>query len=173
MNESQIVTFGPADRRFVYSVVLRVLRSNNDAEDATQDALVLAYRFRDSFRGQARYRTWLHRIAVTTAIGHLRKQRRSRTIAFDDLPLGAQPVEMDAPKTPEILMAEAEDRDAVRRALAALPSTYRDVLLERIHASEPEVAERLGISVANVKIRAHRGRKRLREALHRPEGLAA
>lgn len=168
------VTFEPRDRSYVFAVVRRIVGRAEDAEDVTQDALVLAYRHRDAFRGASRYRTWLHRIAVTTALGHLRRQRRSRIEDLDvdrerDLRTRAE----EGPKSPVDLLSEREDRAEVRRALARLPPRYREVLLERAEASEPEVARRLGISIANVKIRAHRGRRKLREALDQIARTAA
>ena len=168
------ITFAPDERRYVYAVAWRIVGSSDDAEDVTQDALVLAYRNRDAFRGESRYRTWLHRIAVTTALRHLRRQRRSLISVLDaDDERGVLERSVDPAKSPVTLIAEAEDRATVQRALAELPSSYRDVLLERVDATEPEVARRLGISVANVKVRAHRARKQLRQTLHRMERSAA
>ncbi|MBA3391678.1 MAG: RNA polymerase sigma factor [Deltaproteobacteria bacterium] len=173
-SQPEPVTFAPDDRDYVYAVARRIVRSTDDAEDVTQDALVLAYRYRHAFRGDSRYRTWLHRIAVTAALGHLRRQRRSRIDALDaDHERGVLERSVDPAKSPLTLIAEAEDRAAVQRALAELPSSYRDVLLERVDATEPEVARRLGISVANVKIRAHRARKQLGQTLDRMERTAA
>ena len=80
---------------------------------------------------------------------------------------------VDPAKSAETLISEAEDRATVQRALGELPASYRDVLLERVDATEPEVARRLGISVANVKIRAHRARKQFRQTLDRMERSAA
>jgi RNA polymerase sigma factor (sigma-70 family) len=80
---------------------------------------------------------------------------------------------VDPAKSAETLIAEAEDRVAVQRALDKLPASYRDVLLERVDATEPEVAKRLGISISNVKIRAHRARKQLRQTLDWMERSAA
>ena len=76
-------------------------------------------------------------------------------------------------QSPETLLAEVEERATLLQALAELPSSYRNVLLERADATEPEVARRLGITVANVKIRAHRARKQLRDTLERLERSAA
>ncbi len=171
---TELVTFAPDDRGYVYAVARRIVGSADDAEDVTQDALVLAYRYRNSFRGDSRYRTWLHRIAVTTALSHLRRQRRSRIAVLDsDDERSVVERSVDPAKSAETLIAEAEDRAAIQRALDELPHGYRDVLLERVDATEPEVAKRLGISVANVKIRAHRARKQLRQTLDRLERSAA
>ena len=157
MNDLSVLP-STGDRGFVYAIARRIV-GVDDADDVTQDALVLAYRHRDAFRGDSRYRTWLYRIAVTTALGYLRRRRRSPIV------VGQEVDSPDLAKSPVTLIAEAEERATLHRALAELPATYRDVLLERIDATEPEVAKRLGISVSNVKIRAHRARKQLRSNL--------
>jgi RNA polymerase sigma-70 factor (ECF subfamily) len=157
------VTFGTEDRGFVYAVARRIVGSPEEAEDVTQDTLLVAFRNRDAFRGESRYRTWLYRIAFTTALGHLRRRGRSReSLAANDDVLQHQV--SDAP-SPADRVIEAENAAIVRDAVADLAPLYRDVLLARVDSTEPEVAEQLGLSVANVKVRAHRARKQLREAL--------
>lgn len=164
------VSFESTDRGFVYAIARRIVGSAEDAEDVTQEALLLAYRYRDSFRGTSRYRTWLYRIAATTALGHLRKQRRSRlrlegeTSVIDDA--------IDPSKSSEALLVEAEEREIVRKALTELAPSYRKILLARAHDTEVEVAKQLGITVGNVKVRAHRARKQLKATLDRMQ-LAA
>src|ERR1044071_4358634 len=63
-------------RAYVKSVAMKYVRNEIDAEDVTQDALLLAHRYRDSFRGESRYSTWLYRVTATAALLFLRKQRR-------------------------------------------------------------------------------------------------
>ena len=70
----------------------------------------------------------------------------------------------EAPRA-EMMIDEAQRATILRAALASLPPSYRDVVTARAEATEPEVAARLGLSVANVKVRAHRARKQLRLAL--------
>jgi RNA polymerase sigma-70 factor, ECF subfamily len=157
------VTFGAEDRGFVYAVARRIVGSPEEAEDVTQDTLLVAYRNREAFRGESRYRTWLYRIAFTTALGHLRRRGRSReSLAANEEMMTGQAA--DAP-SPEDRVMEAETAQVVRDAVAVLAPPYRDVLLARIDSTEPEVAARLGLSVANVKVRAHRARRQLRDAL--------
>jgi len=158
------VTFGPEDRGFVYAVARRIVGSSEDADDVTQDALMLAYRHREAFRGDSRYRTWLYRIASTTALGHLRRRRRSKEhlAPTDEAPALQVP---DDAKSPEPRTPHAEAPRIVAQALAGLDPKYRDVMLKRVDSSETETASALGISVANVKIRAHRARKQLRDVL--------
>jgi RNA polymerase sigma-70 factor (ECF subfamily) len=153
-------TFGPDERRFVFSVARRIVQTDEDADDVAQDALLLAYRNLASFRGEARFRTWLYRIATTTALGHLRRTKRARLhVPVSDVPL------VDPAKSAEASMADAEVDALVRASLGKLEPRYRDVLLVRAEVNEVEAASQLGISVANVKVRAHRARKQLREVL--------
>src|SRR3954471_19254470 len=63
-------------RVYVRSVAMKYVHNEHDAEDVTQDAMLLAYRYRDAFRGDSRYTTWLYRITATAALMFLRKQRR-------------------------------------------------------------------------------------------------
>lgn len=158
------VSFGPEDRGFVYAVARRIVGSPEEADDVTQDTLLTAYRNRNAFRGESRYRTWLYRIAFTTALGHLRRRGRSKeSLAANEEGLAYQIA--DGGPSAEDRLVEAEQAALVRDAVAGLAPPYRNVLLARIDATEPVVAEQLGISVANVKVRAHRARKQLREAL--------
>lgn len=158
------VTFGPEDRGFVYAVARKIVGSAEDADDVTQEALMLAYRHRDAFRGESRYRTWLYRIASTTALGHLRRRRRSREqLAPSEELVGIDIA--DEARSPERRVADAEAAEVAYRELSKLDHKYRDVVLARVDSTESETAEQLGISVANVKIRAHRARKQLRDVL--------
>src|SRR6187549_2314413 len=68
--------FTPATREFVRAIAMRFVKNPADADDVAQDALVLAFRYRDSFRGESQYSTWLHRITQTAALMYLRKRRR-------------------------------------------------------------------------------------------------
>ncbi|MCW5805528.1 MAG: sigma-70 family RNA polymerase sigma factor [Deltaproteobacteria bacterium] len=158
------------ERRFVYRVARRIV-GDADADDVTQDALLLAHRHRDAFRGEARYRTWLYRIATTTALGHLRRLRRSRAAGVDaGRAAAALELVPDPASSPETLVLDAETRASLVRALVELPPSYRAILLARTEAGESEVARHLGISVGNVKVRTHRARRRLRAAFEHLAG---
>src|ERR1700759_4902322 len=63
-------------RTYVRSIAMKYVHNEQDAEDVTQDAMLLAHRYRDSFRGDSRYSTWLYRVTATAALMFLRKQRR-------------------------------------------------------------------------------------------------
>src|SRR5277367_4010665 len=63
-------------RAYVRSIALKYVHNDHDADDVTQDAMLLAHRYRNAFRGDSRYSTWLYRVTVTAALMFLRKQRR-------------------------------------------------------------------------------------------------
>ncbi|MDQ3334742.1 MAG: sigma-70 family RNA polymerase sigma factor [Myxococcota bacterium] len=147
------------------AVVRGILRCEHAANDATQDALLSAFRHFASFRGDSAFRTWLYRIALTTALGYLRKQRRSREDVLDDPELLPKQLVDPAPRPDEVASAN-ELAAHVRDLLPSLQREQRKVLELRIaDHTEAEIARELGISLANVKIRAFRARNQLREAL--------
>lgn len=152
-------------RCYVRSIALKYVRDDHDADDVTQDALLLAHRYRDSFRGEARYSTWLYRVTATAALMFLRKQRRlarevpSSATTDDD---GTPWLERHA--GPGDLQAEViakTDLGLVTEAVAALGAKYPAVFWKRYSegATETEIARDLGVSVATVKTRAFRARR--------------
>ena len=149
----------------MYAVIRRILRNDDAASDATQDALLLVHRHRGQFRGDSAFRTWLYRVAVTTALGVLRKAARSREqLVTDDLPLGGA-LEDPGP-SPEDEVAARELAEHAASELATLGEIYRGVFeLKAGEWAEREIADELGISIANVKIRSHRVRQHLRSTL--------
>jgi RNA polymerase sigma-70 factor (ECF subfamily) len=158
-------TFGRSEREYVYAIARKIVDTPEAADDVAQEAMLLAYRHRDGFRGDSRYRTWLYRIAATAALGHLRKVRRSReqlALADDALP---EPI--DPASSPEVLVGDREAAEVAERLLAELDPKYRDVVVLRTELTEAETAQRLGLTVANVKVRAHRARAQLRAAFER------
>jgi RNA polymerase sigma-70 factor, ECF subfamily len=157
-------TLSASDRSFVFAVVRRILRCAEASADATQDALLLAHRHREKFRGESNHRTWLYRIAVSAALTLLRKQKRCREDLASDPELVAEPI--CAAPSPETVVATRELAARARDVLDRVGEAQRAVLALRTEDfSESEIAARLGISLANVKIRAHRARLKVRETL--------
>lgn len=158
--------FDDAERGFVYSVGRRYVSDEAAADDVAQEAMLLAFRHRDSFRGESHPRTWLYRIAAMTALGYLRRERRrdARVTGYDPAEL-AELDDATAPSAEDALVTR-ELTDRLRGQLLELDEKYASVLrLRAEEIPEHEIAERLGLSVAVVKIRAHRARGMLREAL--------
>ena len=140
--------------RRVRAVLSRLLDDSRDVEEAAQDVFVQAWRRLDSFRGDAAVFTWLYRIAVNEALQR-RRRRRPQPAELDDRNLATE----DDPELREasgFLLAQ----------LRELPIEYRaPVVLRDIEGlSNKEVADVLGISLAAVKSRVHRGRMQIRTA---------
>ncbi|MEZ4367131.1 MAG: sigma-70 family RNA polymerase sigma factor [Kofleriaceae bacterium] len=165
--ESVPFELGAAERRYIHAVARKFVRDDDDAQDVAQDAMLQAFRHRASFRGESQPRTWLYRIAATTALSFLRRRRRqlARQVALEPGVLAELPVVSDA-DSPETALARQRVARWVRGHLAEIPEGYRRVLeLRAEDASEQEISQALGLTVATVKIRGHRARARLRTAL--------
>jgi len=153
----------------------RLLRSDQDAEDAVQEAFVSAARAISGFAGGSKVSTWLHRIVINTALMKLRTRRRRREESIDDL-LPRFDVEgrhlrpVAAWETPsDVLLERRETRAMVRRCIDRLPERYRTVLVLRDieELDTQESADLLGSTPNTVKIRLHRARQALRTLLER------
>ena len=168
--EMLVDTYG--DR--VYRLTYRITGSNEDAEEATQDALWTAARKIDSFKGESQFGSWLYRIAANAAYQKLRTRRaKTREIALDDvLPafdgegVHFEPMDDWAPRVDENAV-NGELRDILEKAIDELPDDYRTALV--MHDVEgmpnPDIAETLGISLPAVKSRVHRSRLFVRKKL--------
>jgi len=155
------------------SVARRILRNDEEAQDALQEAFLQAFRALPRFEGQARISTWLHRIVVNAALMRIRSRKSRPEESIEPfLPTfqedGHAAVDFRAwGSGADELLERSETRALVRTAIDRLPATYREILtlreLEELDTSE--VAELLGITANAVKIRLHRARQALREML--------
>jgi RNA polymerase sigma-70 factor (ECF subfamily) len=155
------------------SVTRRILRDEEAARDAVQDAFVSAFRSRRQFKADSRVSTWLHRIAVNSALMKLRSQRRKPETPIEGfLPAftedGHHTDRFVAWTEPaDVTVSRKETAESVRRAIDQLPETYRTVLLLRdIEGLDTEeTAKMLKITPNAVKIRLHRARMALRSLI--------
>lgn len=155
------------------SVARRYLKCEHDAADAVQGAFLSAFRNLGSFGSQSRLSTWLHRILVNVCLMKLRSSRSRACVSiepllptFDDTGhrICGRSTWTDPPPSQ---LQTAELRAKVRACIQQLPDPYRVVLLLRDieELDTQETAERLGLSIAAVKVRLHRARQALRSLL--------
>lgn len=155
----------------VRALVARILGAGatpDDVDDATQDVFVQAWRALPRFRGDARFSTWLYRVATNLAIKQWhRTRRRQSEVAEEDLPEAVRAALADPSAGPS---AEAERRAqdrALRQAIDGLPEKQRTVVL--LHYFEDysceEMAQMIGCSVGTVWSRLHYGCRKLRDKL--------
>ncbi|HEX6989287.1 MAG TPA: sigma-70 family RNA polymerase sigma factor [Bacillota bacterium] len=171
VRSGDVSAFEPLVRRYerrVYSLALRYSGDRDDAYDLTQETFVRAFRALRSFRGDASFSTWLHRIAVNVCLDELRR-RRSRPNARLDEPLATEDGEAvrqlaDDDPGPQQRLEQKELGETIRQEIAALPAEYATVVILRDlqDLSYEEIAQVLDISLGTVKSRLHRGRAALR-----------
>ncbi len=144
----------------VYAVCLRLCAEPATAERLTQDTFVQAWRRLGSFRGEAAFTTWVHRIAVNVVLndGRTERRRAARLAVVSDPAAGSA-------GTSDGLEARMD----LARAVAALPRGARAVLV--LHDVEgyrhEEIARMLGIAPGTAKAQLHRARMLLRKVLDR------
>jgi RNA polymerase sigma-70 factor, ECF subfamily len=157
--------------RRVFATVYRITKNREDAEDACQDATLKAFVHLKTFDGEAKFSTWLTRIAINSALMILRQKRRRNEISIDGyLDDGAwDPIDLPDPaKSVELHYIEEERAVRLRRAVNCLSPALRDVLDIRLSSDESvdEIARRAGISVAAAKSRLIRGRQAIRRYIN-------
>ena len=170
MNTAFQPTFGEQEWRLAYGVALKVLKAPDQAEDAAQEALLRAYRARDSYSGMARFDSWLYRIAYTTALSFLRKPHYKRhqspaagsdwDRAFDE--------QFESPlQGPEDQATVSELTNQLAGCLGNMAELDRMAFTERflLGTTERELGEKLGVSTNAAKQRAFRARRTVRRCM--------
>jgi len=161
----------PYERR-VYLTVFSMVKNEAEAEDAAQETVVSAYRHLASFRGDAKFSTWLTTIAINEGRKRLRKAKGAAEESIEEQAEGYEGDFTPAPLTdwreiPLEALERKELRQALRSAVAELPDIYRQVFtlrdLEELNVEE--TAEALGINPGAVKVRLHRARMMLQKRL--------
>ena len=156
----------------VFNVAYRMFGRREDAEDATQEAFLRAYKALDSFDAKRPFAPWIKRIAVNTCLNWLESERiRPQTSVADMAPNADDPPDMDIwanqSPTPEQTMVRSEEATALRTAILELPPRYRAVV-ECRHFQEmryDEIAELLERPLSSVKSDLFRARKMLMKML--------
>lgn len=153
-----------------YNVAYRVLGHPDTAADATQDALLAAYRALPSFRGGS-FRAWLLRIVTNSCYDQLRRKRRRPQVSLDDMVDDPDytPALVDGGESPEEAVLRDDVRRAMEVAIAKLPLDQRLVIImsDVEGLSYEEIAAATGASLGTVKSRLSRARARLRDYLTR------
>ena len=149
----------------LFSSLLRVLNSAEDAADIAQDAFVQAYVKLDSFRGRSAFYTWLYRIAFNLAMSHVRRKHKETSLDQMKLLVGSEPA--DGQPAAEAGMLQRERAEMVHDALAELSFEHRQILvlreIEGCHYDQ--IAEILELPVGTVRSRLFRARCEMRDLL--------
>lgn len=156
-------------RTNAWHVCLQITGNTHDAEDALQDTITAAWQNLHKFRGDARFNTWLHRIATNAALAVVRRRKPVDSLDDDSDEPGID-LRDNRPRFDDHL-ATAE---VVHHALRQLPEDFRVAIVLAEFADLPyaDIAEHQGVSVATVKTRIHRARKQLASILQPGAGGA-
>lgn len=149
--------------RRVYSICMRMTSSPAEAEDLTQDVFIQLFRRVGSYRGEAAFSTWLHRLTVNQVLMRFRKRDLQFETKVGD---GGAAVTLD-PEYGNLMAVPIIDSIALDRAISQLPHGYRTVfVLHDIEGYEhEEIAKLLGVTIGTSKSQLHKARLRLRALL--------
>jgi RNA polymerase sigma-70 factor, ECF subfamily len=152
----------------MHSVALRILKSEHDAADAVQEALVAAFRSIERFDGQSRLSTWLHAIVVNVCRMQLRSRRRRPVCSLEGLghdvaSVQCRRIDREERPAPADVDDSREFAGAALRLVEELPAMYREVIRTRVlDGHDTLVSSRLlRTSESVVKTRLHRARRML------------
>jgi RNA polymerase sigma-70 factor (ECF subfamily) len=162
--------------RPIYALAYRVIGREEDARDVSQEAFLRAFRALPGFKGQAKFSSWLYRIALNLCRDWIRKQRRA---AVQQMPEGVDPVEMAGEAGPaesiEDLVARKELSAVVGEAMALLPEEQRTaIILKEYHGMTfQEIADLQGCPLSTVKTRLYQGLTVVRRHLEQQGRMSA
>ena len=162
--------------RPIYALAYRTIGREEEARDVCQETFLRAFRALPRFRGQAKFSSWLYRIAINLCRDWTRRERRAPTVQF---PEDTDAVELAAAAEPsesiEDLVSRKEMTCLVERAMARLPADQRTaIVLKEYHGlTFQEIADLVGCPLSTVKTRLYQGLTVLRRELAKSAGRVA
>jgi RNA polymerase sigma-70 factor (ECF subfamily) len=158
--------------RMVYLTLISIVKNETEAEDGAQETVISAYRHLASFRGDAKFSTWLTTIAINEGRKRLRRAKGAAEESIEEQTDSHEGDYTPAPLTdwreiPLEALERKELREALRGAVAELPDIYRQVFILRDleELNIEETAQALEITSGTVKVRLHRARMMLQKRL--------
>ncbi len=149
----------------------RLLGSDEEAREVTQEAFLKAYRSLSGFKGEARFSSWLYQIAINLCRDRLRRRKTRATVSLSELEEAGPVLIEPRPGAQEELIRE-DLAGAVRRAIQTLPAEQREILILKEYQglTFAEIAQALDVPISTVKTRLYRGLGQLRLRLEN-EGI--
>lgn len=165
--------FGEVVKRWerkIFALCYGMLRREDEAKDATQDAFIAAYKNLSRFRGDSKVSSWLHRIAVNQCLTRKRREKTRSESFFDDSESAEEKV-FTAPSdlSPSKLTEKQETMRAVRQAVQALPPDLKQIVImkEFEEMTFQQISDTMEIPLSTVKSRLYTALKQLRMKLER------
>ena len=157
-------------RNLVFSIMIKMVRNHQEAEDLTQEAFMKAFNSLSSFNDEFAFSTWLMKIASNNCIDFLRKRKLRTYSIHEPIQYKDEKIEIDIPDhepTPEKQLLQSERAKMIQTAIDELPERYRYVILLR-HKEEKsyeEISEILNLPLGTVKAQIFRAREILNKKL--------
>lgn len=154
----------------LYSAMLHVVGSHDEAEDVVQDSFVQAYVKLNTFQGNSRFFTWLYRIAFNNALSRRRRRRTDMSIEQSREISGGEP--LDRQEAPDEPLLRNERISMVKAAMQRLTDEHRNILVlrEMQDMAYEDIATILDINIGTVRSRLSRARNQLHEYLKQMMG---
>ena len=156
-------------RNRAFSVAYHVVRNREDALDISQEAFARAFTSLPTFKGEASFTTWLHRIVVNLAIDSMRRKQRAGIVTYDDTRVmaGERDADLTAPEDPATALETKQVQSLLARGIAQLPPAQRAVLvLREIEGmSYEEISRAVGCTLGTVMSRLFYARRKLQQVL--------
>lgn len=167
-------------REKIYWRAAKAVGDLDEAEDVTQETLLRAFTRLDTFRGDARFSSWLYQVGTNCIRMHLRTRRRRGAYRLDDHTREVDEQHDEARLTghdprPDRAAIQSELAIALEDAISKLPPQYGSIL--RLWVEDgldlKQIHERSGLSIAAIKSRLHRARRRVRDTIETEYGVGA
>jgi RNA polymerase sigma-70 factor, ECF subfamily len=155
--------------RPIFALAYRVIGREEDARDVCQETFLRAFRALSGFRGQAKFSSWLYRIALNLCRDWIRRERRTPIVDSEDLDVAELEVDRGGTESIEDVVARKHLARRVEREMARLPAEQRTaIILKEYHGlTFQEIADLVGCPLSTVKTRLYQGLSVLRELLQR------
>ena len=148
--------------KYVFTLVLRIVRNREDAHEVAQDCFLKAFRYLKEFRGDCKFTTWLYRIVYTTSLNHIRKNNPDIRSLDDE----AAPISIPDSGTPDAGFAmELEERNTSLREAVKSLSPDDSAIITLFYLQEQsleEICQITGMTMSNAKTKLCRARQRLK-----------
>jgi len=160
MNEKEFEFFLEKNQSRIYRLALRIVENQEEARDVTQETFLKAYQHRNRFRGEAKFSTYLYRIALNSAFTALKKR-------YHHLPWEKMENLISTKKSPAGQLQEEERAEMVRKTLASLPEKQKAVIHLRIYEGMSffEIATVLGCRPATARAHYFFGLQKIRKEM--------
>lgn len=148
-------------KKAVHSLCYRMVQSNEEAEDLSQEVFIKAYNNLKKYDPQYKFSTWILKIATNTTIDSLRKKK------LDTMPLEEEISSKQESASAEVIFFHQNNKTLIEKAISSLPIEYRSliILFHQHGLSYKEIAESTNLPMSKVKNRIHRARNILKESL--------